>query len=258
MTDLPAALAAVWDEHDRPAAQPRTGLSRTRIVEVAIELADADGLGALSMGKVAARLGFTTMSLYRHVRSKDELLLFMQDAAIGAPPAGGPPGDWRAGLERWAWDVLARFRAHPWVLQVLPMFGPPATPHQLAWLERGLQALAGTPLRETEKVATILLIDAHVFGDLQFAAFGDPTATGGADPADYGALLAGLLDPERFPAIVRAVEGGAFAADKDGADKDGADKHPDADRDADFGFGLARILDGIAQLISVRSGDRAT
>lgn len=244
VSEIPAALAAAWDDHGRPAMEPRTGLSRARIVDVAIELADADGLGALSMGKVAARLGFTTMSLYRHVRSKDELVLLMQDAAVGPPPFDVPPGDWRAGLERWAWDVLARFRAHPWILQTIPMFGPPATPHQLAWLERGLQALAATPLREPEKLATMLLVDAHVFSDLQFAAFGAPTASGAADPAGYGALLARVLDPDRFPALRRAVDGGAFAPSDD----------PMAGRDADFAFGLARILDGIGQLVRDRGG----
>lgn len=244
MADLSAALAALWDEHGRSAAPPRPGLSRARIVDVAVELADADGLAALSMGKVAARLGFTTMSLYRHVASKDELLLLMQDAAVGPPPPVEPSRGWRAGLERWAWDVLARFRAHPWILQTLPMFGPPATPHQLAWLERGLAALAAVPLGEGEKVSTILLIDTHVFGDLQFAAFDEPTAAGAADPAAYGALLAGL-DRERFPAVHRAVEGGAFAPGPD----------PAGERDADFAFGLARILDGVEQLLGDRGYD---
>ncbi len=67
-------------------------------------------------------------------------------------------------------------RAHPWLLQTIPMFGPPATPNQLSWLERGLHALGPTPLSESEKLATMLLIDAHVFSNLQFAAFATPTA----------------------------------------------------------------------------------
>lgn len=245
MPELPDALAAAWAEYARPSPPPRTGLSRARVVEAAIALADAEGLGALSMGRLAARLGFTPMSLYRHVRNKDELVLLMQDAAVGAPPAQAPAGGWRDELERWSWAVLARMRAHPWILQAISMFGPPATPHQLGWLDRGLQALGATPLTEPEKLTTILLLDAHVFSDLPFAAFAAPTAPEAADPADYGVMLAGLLDAERFPAVVRAVQGGAFAAPPD----------PAAGRDGDFAFGLARILDGVEQLIRVRQDD---
>lgn len=240
MTDLPAMLGAAWA--DPPPG--RQGLSRARIVEAAIATADADGLGALSMGKVAARLGFTAMSLYRYVRSKDELVLLMQDAAVGAPPTVDSTEAWRPALERWTWEVLAGFRAHPWLLATISMFGPPATPNQLAWLEYGLQALGGTPLTEPEKLTTMLLLDAHVFSDLQFAAFGKPTATDAADPTDFATLLAGLLDPERFPALCRAVDGGAFTTGPD----------PQASRDADFAFGLARILDGVEQLTRAREG----
>lgn len=241
MPDLTSMLAAAWAE---PAAQARQGLSRAQIVEAAIAVADVDGLGAVSMGKVAARLGFTAMSLYRHVHSKDELILLMQDAAVGTPPEADTTGGWRPQLERWTWDVLGRFRAHPWLLATISMFGPPATPHQLDWLERGLQALAHTPLSEPEKLNTMLLLDAHVFSDLQFAAFGAPTATDAADPAEFGAILAGLLDPERFPALCRAVDGGAFGVGPD----------PQAARDSDFAFGLDRILDGVEYLIRAREG----
>ncbi|MBA2695032.1 MAG: helix-turn-helix transcriptional regulator, partial [Actinobacteria bacterium] len=66
-------------------------MSRGRIVGAAIEVADVDGLAGVSMSKVAARLGFTTVSLYRHVRNKDELILLMQDAAVGAPPERAEP-----------------------------------------------------------------------------------------------------------------------------------------------------------------------
>lgn len=246
MDELPAAVVAAWAEHDSPdVAEPRPGLSRRRILEAAIALVDAEGLAALSMSKVAARLGFTTMSLYRHVRNKDELILLMQDAALGPPPAAAPaaPGGWRPELESWAWEALAGFRAHPWILQTISMFGPPSTPNQLAWLERGLRALGGTPLSESEKMATMLLVDAHVFSDLQFAAFGTPSAAETLRPEAYGALLAEVLDPERFPAVLRAVEGGAFDPGDD----------PAADRDDLFAFGLARILDGVERLVSSRT-----
>ena len=120
------------------------------------------------------------------------------------------------------------------------MFGPPVTPNQLAWLEQGLRVLGPTPLREPEKVQTILLLDAHVFGDLQFAAI---AADDGPDGHPYRRLLDGIADAERFPALRRAVEGGAFDAVLD----------PAADRDAQLAFGLARILDGVQRLVDDRS-----
>jgi AcrR family transcriptional regulator len=229
------ALEAVWT------AKPddREGLSRGRIVAAAITLADADGLGAVSMAKVAKALGFTTMSLYRHVGSKEELILHMQDVAVGPPPAEldpAPEEGWRAAVERWARATSARTRAHPWILQTLPLLGPPATPHQLTWLEYGLRALRPTPLTEPEKLQVILLIEAHIFGDVTFS---------GAEVADdgsYETLFAKHLDPARFPALVQAFVGGAFAETED----------PEADRDAQFAFGLTRILDGVAQLIESR------
>jgi len=89
----------------------------------------------------------------------------------------------------------------------------------------------------------MLLVDAHVISDLQFAAFERPTAAEAVTPDSYRTTLAGVLDPERFPALSRAVEGGAFDPGND----------PAADRDADFAFRLARILDGVEQLIRERT-----
>ena len=82
----PSGLERLWrrEELDR---KPRLGLSLDRVVQSGIELADGDGLGAVSMKRVAERLGFTTMSLYRYVTSKDELLLLMHDT-VWQPPAG--------------------------------------------------------------------------------------------------------------------------------------------------------------------------
>lgn len=137
----------------------------------AIEIADAEGLDAVSMSRVAKALGFTPMSLYRHVGSKEELLLHMQDVAVGPPPAEldpAPDAGWRECVERWAWATVRRMRAHPWILQTVPMPGPPATPNQPTWLEYGLRALRPTPLAEPEKLYVILMLNAHTFGDLTF------------------------------------------------------------------------------------------
>src|SRR5215470_993531 len=99
---LPASVAAAWGVRDRPHKGPKPGLSLERIVAAAVQVADAEGLAAVSMSRVAAELGTAPMSLYRYVAAKDELLALMFDAAYGPSPTG-PGGDagWRAGLSRW-------------------------------------------------------------------------------------------------------------------------------------------------------------
>jgi AcrR family transcriptional regulator len=223
--DLPRALEVLWRE---PARGRRTrGLNRERIVAAAVELADADGLGALSMARLAERLGCGTMSLYRHVATKDELVTFMLSAAPGPPPAPRDAADWRGALADWAtglWDVYHR---HPWVLQAASA-GPPADPGQLAWLDAGLATLGDTNLAERDKLAAVMAVLHFVRGAAALAIEAAPV-----DGPHYPALLRRVIDAERFPALSAALEAGAF---------DGAD----ADYRAEFRSGLGQLLDGIA------------
>jgi AcrR family transcriptional regulator len=237
--ELPPGLDALWGK--RSAERPRKqGLSRDRVVDAAIELADADGLDAVSMSRVAERLGFTTMSLYRHVRSKDELLVLMVDAAMGEParPGAGDPLGWRPALDRWSRDLLALVRRHPWVLQV-PLSRLVLGPSRIAWMETAFGALDGTGLSEAEKGMTVLLLNGLVFNEARFARELTGPGPEGEGPAmDYPAVLSAVVDADRFPAVRRALEAGIF---------DGDDPP-----DADFEFGLARVLDGIERLIDSR------
>lgn len=221
---LPRALEILW--RDPPPARRTRGLSRDRIVAAAIELVEAEGLGALSMAKLAERLGCGTMSLYRHVANKDELLTFMLSTAPDPPPLPEEPSDWRGALSDWAaglWDVYHR---HPWVLQTAAT-GPPLDPGQLAWLDAGLGALGATGLTERDKLAAVMAVLHYVRG----AAALDIEAA--AEGPDYSALLRRLLEGDRFPALAAAVAAGVF----DDADDDHL---------ADFRSGLGQLLDGIA------------
>ncbi len=152
---LSRALEVLW--RGAPPGRRARGLNRERIVDAAIQLADSDGLGALSMARLAERLGCGTMSLYRHVANKDELVTFMMSAGPGPPPAPTDRADWRGALTDWAsglWDV---YHDHPWVLQAAAA-GPPADPGQLAWLDAGLAAVGGTGLPERDKLAAVMAI----------------------------------------------------------------------------------------------------
>lgn len=221
---LPRALEILWRE---PKAAGRTGgLSRERIVRAAVDLADAEGLAALSMARLAERLGCGTMSLYRHVANKDELVTFMLAASVGRPPVTDA-GNWTAALTDWATALWEVYHRHPWVLQAVAA-GPPADPGQVAWLDAGLAALGRTGLAEREKLAAVMAILHFVRG----AAAVDIEA-GRTDWPNYPALLRRLLDPDRFPALAAALQDGVF-------------ENTDNDPYADFCAGLRQLLDGIA------------
>jgi AcrR family transcriptional regulator len=218
-----------------------------QIVAAAIKVAVSEGLAAVSMGRVATELGASTMSLYRYVTAKDELLALMVDAAIGAPPASPPDADWRTEMERWARMYLGVLRAHPWILRV-PISGPPATPNQIAWLEYGLQSLRGTALTASDKLAVILLLggfvrnEATLSADIAAGLLAAGTTEEQAMPA-YGRLLARLIDPQRFPEVAKVIASGVF-------------DRPD-DPDTHFAFGIERVLDGIDALVRARARESA-
>ncbi len=108
-TGLPASIEAAWGLRTRPAKGPKPGLSLERIVEAGVKVAVSEGLGAVSMSRVAAELGASTMSLYRYVAAKDELLALMMDAALGPPSPG-----WSGRCDACAAPASPRARRYPW------------------------------------------------------------------------------------------------------------------------------------------------
>src|SRR5271163_147885 len=147
---LPAGLDLLWGRRGPGKRGPRPGLSADAIVEAAIRLADAEGIEGVSMARVAAELGFTTMSLYRYVASKDELLQLMWNAsARGAETLVLTGRGWRARLRQWAIIQRAMLDVHPWITQ-MPMAAPPMAPNSLTFVERGLEAMDSTELTDAE------------------------------------------------------------------------------------------------------------
>ena len=141
---IPPGIELAWGRRQRPTRGPRPGLTLDRIVAAGIKVAMTDGIGALSMTRVATELGVGTMSLYRYVAAKDELLTLMVDSALGTPPPAPADEDWRAGLTRWAVAVRDTYQRHPWALRV-PISAPPLAPNNVAWLENALRAYATRP-----------------------------------------------------------------------------------------------------------------
>ncbi len=238
-TGLPKSIELAWGLRERPGLGPRRGLSLERIVAAAVQIAEAEGLAAVSMSRVAADLGAATMSLYRYVSAKDELLALMVDSIYGTAPAGEPGESWRDGLTRWAWGQHQSLRRHPWVVQV-SIGDMPATPNQIGWLEAGLACLDGTGLDEGAKLSVILLVGSFVRSEAALVAqinarIRAAGSTSEQAMADYGRLLGTLTTPDRFPALHGVIKAGVF-------------ERPD-DPDAEFIFGLERVLDGIEKLV---------
>src|SRR6201994_2196395 len=121
---LPPVIELLWGRRERGRRGPHPGLSADAIVDAAVRIADAEGLEAISMARVAAKLGFTTMSLYRYVASKDELLQLMFNAsALGAESLVIEGDGWRPRLRAWAVIQREMLDRHPWITQ-MPMPAP--------------------------------------------------------------------------------------------------------------------------------------
>lgn len=227
--ELPRGVALAWGVAANPQRGPKRELSIERIVEAAVEIADRDGLSAVSMSSVATSLGFTTMSLYRYVSAKEDLILLMLEYGTGLPPATiAAASGWREGMRLWSSASLEAYRAHPWLIDI-PIVNAPNTPNNLAWMDAALAALEETPLSAAERISVLLLVT----GQTRWEA----TAGRGNAEADTAAetyVFTTLVTAEAFPALHRAVLAGGMVDDEE---------------DDQFRFGLERILDGVQHYI---------
>jgi AcrR family transcriptional regulator len=215
-------------------------LGRAVLVGAAVALADAEGIAALSMRRLAAELGVGPMALYRHVPDKDELLRLMADAALGEAelPEPGPPA-WRPRLELAARAQWRVYRRHPWLAPILlnSLVRPPIVVAGLRLVDWSLRALAGTGLRRRVKLQVIMTLNGWVGGlavsnSFEVQAEQESGISGDQRLEADRALLLGHLESGRFPDLTDVLTGLA-----------------DVDLDEAFEFGLRRQLDGIAVLL---------
>ena len=236
---LPPGLELLWGQRTRRARGPRPELSVDAIVAAAIELGDSAGLDAVSMARVAKTLGFTTMSLYRHVASKDELLQLMWNASAQGAESLVLEGDvWRARLLSWALVQRQMIDRHPWITQ-MPMAAPPVAPNSLRFVEHGLATLDETRLSDPDKLRVIGLLSSYTLSEARMAHDAARAARASDGPGwTFGALLRRLVDAETYPRLHRI------------AWSDQIDDDPSGFAESEeFHFGLDRILDGVQALI---------
>lgn len=253
--DPARSLALLWGATTPSSRGPKAGLTVERVVRTAIELADAEGLPALSMRRVAERLGVGTMSLYTYVPAKAELLDLMLDRAMAETvPEHGPddvppapdPSAWRARLEAVAHANRDLYLRHPWLLRVVtsrPTLGPGAT----GKYEHELRAVDGIGLSDVEMDAVVALIGGFVRGAVRGAVdAAEVERESGLTELQWWEACAPLLeqvfDPARFPVATRV---GAAA---------GEEHQSASSADHGFAFGLERVLDGIDVLVRARTG----
>ncbi len=237
-------LELLWRVHTPPKRGPKQRLDVDQLVAAAIAIADAQGLGALSMRKVAEQLGVGTMSLYTYVPGKPELIDLMLDAAIEA----SIPHDatsWRERLERIARENWDRFHRHPWLLEVTPL-RPVLGPNTIARYDHELQALEAVGLTDIEMDSTLTLVNAHTEASARRAL-----------EAAQAEQRTGLTDEQwwaaRAPILERVIEPGAYAtAARVGTAAGEAHNAAYAPVHA-FAFGLQRIFDGVEFLIRARA-----
>jgi AcrR family transcriptional regulator len=190
---MAAGIDTVWTRDEEQAAGPQP-LSREAIVKAAIEIADADGLEAVSIRRLATKLDARPMSLYSHIGRKGDLIDLMVDEVMaGAIIPGGPPtDDWRAALRQIAQRTRESARAHPWMIGAAfgrPFLGPNALRH----IDQSLAAVSSLPLTPERKRAVLLAVDTYTLGFVRWEVMspkdGGTPCAGGPDAGPSAAEI---------------------------------------------------------------------
>lgn len=222
-------------------------VTRERVIESAIATADSEGVAAVSLRRIAVNLNVSTMSLYRSIANKDDLLVGMMDALMGeeAWPATRPQG-WRAQLEYIAHRQWRGYQSHPWLAQIVSLTRPQLAPNAMRHSEWTLRAIDCYGLDDTTRLYIVLTLFGHVRG----AATGleseqQAERDTGIDMEEWmrvhDARFAPVIQSGRFPHLAKLDN----------------NANVDFDLDTLFEFGLARLLDGFATLIEGRQRGRA-
>lgn len=238
-------LELLWRVPAASVRGPKQRSSVDAVVAAAIEIADADGIGALTMRAVATKLGLTPMATYTYVPGKAELVDLMLDAVYREMPRADLTGlPWRDRVTTIAAENRAMLVRHPWVAY-LPTTRPPLGPGVAAKYEHELRAFDGLGLDDLELDAAVTYVLGFVTSVARIAIDTERAATESAMSDRQwweraAPLLAQFFDAERYPLAARV---GAVAGQA----------HDSAySADHAYEFGLVRVLDGLARLIESR------
>lgn len=242
-------LELLWRVPAESGRGPKQRSSVEAVVAAAIEIADADGIGALTMRAVANRLGLTPMATYTYVPGKAELIDLMLDTVYAQMERGDLTGlSWRERVTRIAAENRAMLARHPWVAY-LPTTRPPLGPGLAAKYDHELAAFAGLGLDDVDMDAALTFVLGFVTSVARIAidsarAAADSAMSDGQWWERAAPVLARVFDAERYPLAARV---GAAA----GQTHDAAYSAEHA-----YEFGLTLVLDGLARRIEGPSADR--
>jgi AcrR family transcriptional regulator len=232
--DKGASFDLLWKAPTPPRRGPKPSFTLDDTIQAGIAIADAEGLGAVTMNRVALKTGVTTMALYRYVPSKSALVDLMADDIMKSPPELCGQ-HWRADISQWAHANLFLIRRHPWLFDVISTRAA-VGPNWARWLDAGLQALTKLPLSASEMLAVLLLVDGHFRASAQVMVGAKATAEWAGN---FGKMLHRVTGDERYPTLTDMVITGRF-------------EEPGLDLDGMFQFGLDRILDGVDDFVASR------
>ncbi|MFI6147508.1 TetR/AcrR family transcriptional regulator C-terminal domain-containing protein [Streptomyces sp. NPDC051109] len=195
----------LWLGPDQPRRGRKPAYSREAITAAAVALADAEGIEAVTMRKVAAQVGAGVMSLYSYAPDKEALLNLMVDHVSGELPTAYPlTGDWRADLKTIAHLQRAHMLRHPWLPAALTTRRVPG-PHTLAFLERALAALRPAGLDGAAKLEVFAQLTSFVAGHVAHE-FAQAALTQSPDRAAAEArYLAAVAADGRHPELAEAL-----------------------------------------------------
>lgn len=225
----------LWEDRSRSTRGPKAAFTPDDVVQTAMQIADEDGLSAVTMNAVAARIGLTTMALYRYFPNKEALLDAIVDAGLGPPPRPAEPrGSWRDEVAHWSRAKREMLCSRPWVAE-LPFVAAPHGPNWLSWLEALTEPLSRTGLSSPDIGEMIGVVDGFTRGASDTAISLARARARGTSEAEWaaavGADLGRAIGDPRFPKFAALLT----------TPSDGKPRR----MDESFDFCLERVLDGI-------------
>ena len=219
-------------EHPTDHRGGRPRLSRDRVLEGAVHVADAGGIDALTIRSLAQSLGVKPMSVYYYVANKDEILDGIVDLVFSEIDLPAPGGDWRAELRRRAHSARRVLRAHPWAIGLMESRTSPG-PATLRHHDAVIAALRGAGFSQELTAHAYALLDAYVYG---FAVQEAALPFEGPDTvAEVAAPMMELFDPAAYPHLLELTTDFVL--------------QPGYDFGNEFEFGLGLVLYGLARLL---------
>lgn len=235
--DVSRVVALAWGAEAAPQRGPKRELSLERIVEAAIEIADTEGLQAVTMQRVAKTFGYTTMAMYRYVANKDDLHRLMADAA-GRGTIALDDEDWRSGLEQWALWLLDMYSNHPWLLDIPLSTESLFMPEQTRVVDSALRAMRTLSAGSEDKLLLLMTLSTFVRGHAQLMR--EITRPEAVVSDGTKALIRDAVLTGRYPDLAPLVESGAYLA----APAEAPD--PDSVSEQDLVQSLLVLFEGIA------------